>query len=130
MRLKVRIAGDDSCAVFTLFVYVVGLQIAKDAAAIFDVSINVTENAAVLTRQCTARPCYTASVMVKAPAGKGKGMGAGRVKGGGEKGQGAIGNVGVASKSKYSSSYTYTITINENRLLLSDAAPNADAPCL
>ena len=66
---------------------------------------SVTENATVLTRECSARPCYSAAVRVRVPAEAG---------GGGY-------------------SHGCTVTINENHLVrvAHDAVPaGALVPCL
>jgi len=43
------------------------LQMAHSLSDIYSLSIAVTENATKLSRECTARPCYLASVHVKVP---------------------------------------------------------------
>ena len=48
---------------------ILALEYAEAHPEIFDVGIVITENATTLTRHCTARPCYNATVRLTVPAG-------------------------------------------------------------
>jgi hypothetical protein len=51
------------------------LEYAEAHPEIFAVAIVVTANAATLTRHCTARPCYNATVRLTVPATPAAGIG-------------------------------------------------------
>ena len=73
----------------------------------------VTENATALTRACTARPCYSATVGVAVPASSGRGA--------------AADDVGDGAQ------HSYAVTINENhfvRVTHDAVKPGALVPCL
>lgn len=79
------------------------LRYAAAHPEIFTITFTVQESAQQLTRECTARPCFTADTKVVVPGSVGEG-----------------------------GSYAYTASINEDRWLRVDHHPSnpQPAPCL
>jgi len=82
------------------------LQTAAGLPSVFDMAITVTENAASLTRECTARPCYAATVKLTVPCSE-------------------------EDSNKCGTPWVITASINENQYLRTTvSAGSSPAPCL
>jgi hypothetical protein len=89
---------------------ILALEFAHAHPEIFAVRMVVTQNASTLTRRCTARPCYQASVELTVPRA----------------GPGGVGEVDAVV-----APYALVVGINENRYTwATHPQPTARAPCL
>lgn len=107
------------------------LRLAADTPGVFEVAVEITANASVLTRQCTARPCYLASVRVTppTPATRNTRNGGERGKGGAAAGSGGGSRGGSGGGGGNAGAYGYTVSINENRRVTVDHT-DCISPCL
>jgi hypothetical protein len=94
---------------------------------IFQVSFDVQESAKQLTRECTARPCFTAQAKVTVPSSSSGGDAAAAGEEAGVDSAGGSGGGGGGS-----GGYVYTASINEDRWLRVAHHPSNPnpAPCL
>jgi hypothetical protein len=97
----------------------------QDLTDIFTLNVTVQANASVLTKDCTSRPCYTATWHVRAPVG---------LEGGADPSRGHGGEGGrraTTEADQRSSRYNYSVAIDSNgRLDTLHSRAGGDRPCL